>query len=253
MKKWLLFFLLSSSLSANAIVNIESMRSVDEAPGFHTQASLNINGKNGNSQKSNLETGLLFRWNHEASRQLLVMTYEYGETSDIKDTQNSFAHARHIQDINKLLAWEVFLQMESDEFKRLSLRALVGAGIRINLAVAADSYQSWLGLGVFRSKEELDEQVGVVDDLTEYATRANIYHGFKFPINDRSRIFNTLYYQPQIGDAQDYRLLEQLGLLFDITDTLSFKVSLDIKRDNEPPISVKKTDTSYNTGIEYRF
>lgn len=254
MKKSLLpLALIFSALNAYGIVNIENMRSNDEVPGFHVQASLSVDGKNGNSQKSNVETGLVFRWNHEANRQLLVMTYEYGETSDVKDTQNSFAHLRHNQDINQLLSWEIFMQMESDEFKRLSLRALVGGGIRINLGTNADKYQSWLGLGAFRSKEELDEQTGFVEDLDEYATRANIYHGFKYPINEHSRIFNTLYYQPEIGDAADYRILEQLALVFDFTDNLSFKVSLDIKHDNEPPVNVEKTDTSYNTGIAYKF
>ncbi|TNF37071.1 MAG: DUF481 domain-containing protein [Gammaproteobacteria bacterium] len=241
------------SSQAFAIVNIESMRSDDETPGFKLQASFNVNGKNGNSQKTNLETGLLFRWNQQTSRQMLIMTYEYGETSDVKDTQNSFAHLRHIQDINSRLAWEVFTQMESDEFKRLSLRALLGAGVRINLVDQGASYKSWLGLGAFRSREELEEDPGITEDLTEYATRANIYHGFRYPLSETSRLFNTIYYQPVIGDAGDYRILEQFGISVDVTRDLSLKVSLDVKHDNEPPISVKQTDTSYNTGFEYRF
>lgn len=65
--------------------------------------------------------------------------------------------------------------------------------------------------------------------------------------------FKRLSIRALVGAAQDYRLLEQLALVFDITEKLSFKVSLDIKHDNEPPINVRQTDTSYNTGVEYRF
>ena len=62
-----------------------------------------------------------------------------------------------------------------------------------------------------------------------------------------------MFYQPDINDFSDSRLLEQFGLLLDITEKLSLKLSLDISYDSRPPQQIKQTDTSYNVGLEYSF
>lgn len=238
-----------------AIVNIENMRvgSDKQLSGFVGKMSFDVNGKNGNTNKIKAGFGSRLQWYQKEATYFIVLNYEYGESADIRDTDKSFLHLRSIWRKSDFLSWELFTQLESNEFTRLTLRALLGGGARFNLMSDSDTHAMYLGLGGFRSKEKLDEQVGTTDAGESYVSRANLYLVYKYIISKHSRLTNTLYYQPDINEASDYRLLKQFGLQVDINDHLAFKVSLDIVHDNKPPQNIKKTDISYITGFEYRF
>jgi len=239
---------------AVAIVNIENMRvdSAEKTQGFDSKLALDINGDNGNTQKIKAGVGARAQWYSESGTRFFVINYEYGESSDIKDTDKTFLHFRNIWYRSKGLAWEAFTQFESNEFTRLKLRALVGGGIRWKI-LQNHTQAAYLGAGLFRSKEELDPALLVTDEGITYNNRINTYMVYKYAITDHSRISNTLYYQPDINETSDYRLLEQFGLQLDITERLSFKLSLDMSHDSQPPQQIKQTDTSYNMGFEYNF
>lgn len=255
MIKPLLFLLLSVfTLPAWCIVNIENMRvdSADKTEGFDSKLSFEVSGSNGNTQKVKAGLGARAQWYSPTGTRFIVLNYEYGESSDIKDTDKKFFHLRNIGYLNGILAWEAFTQIESDEFTRLKLRALIGTGLRWE-TLHTETQSIYLGLGVFRSKEEIEQETGVTDSGVSYFNRANTYMVYKLAISDHSRLVNTLYYQPNIDDTSDYRLLEQFGLQMDITRNLSFKLSIDVSHDSMAPQLIKETDTTYNTGFEYNF
>jgi putative salt-induced outer membrane protein YdiY len=253
--QYALFPILFFSNSAIAIVNIENMRigSDKQGSGFDAKVTLDVNGKNGNTKKIKAGFGSRLQWYEENSTRFVVLNYEYGESVGIKDTDKSFFHSRNIWHQSDLISWELFAQLESNEFTRLSLRSLLGGGVRLNLINDSENQAAYFGLGFFRSKEDLDQQLGATDSGVDYASRANLYLVYKYKISSHSRLANTFYYQPDISEMSDYRLLEQFGLQVDINDQLAFKVSIDMVHDNRPPQNIIKTDTSYNTGFEYRF
>ena len=106
--------------------------------GMLPSASLDINGKNGNTQNSKAGLGGRAQWYAENGTRFAVLNYEYGESSDVKDTDKTFLHFRNIGYLENRLnggysrgfAWEAFAQLENNKFTRLSLRALLGAGVR---------------------------------------------------------------------------------------------------------------------------
>jgi len=253
--KYGIFVLVLYSQSVIAIVNIENMRveSDKQESGFDAKISLDINGKNGNTKKVKAGFGSRFQWYEKDVTRFIVLNYEYGESQGIRDTEKSFFHLRNIWRQSDFLSWEVFTQLESNEFTRLSLRALFGGGVRLNLIDDLEDHAAYLGLGAFRSKEKLDQQIGTTDAGEDYSSRANLYLVYKYKISSHSRLANTFYYQPDIDEASDYRLLEQFSLQIDINKHLAFKLSVDMVHDNRPPQNIKKSDTSYNTGFEYRF
>ena len=242
-------------LPAQAIVNVETLR-IDpdkKQTGFDGLFTLDISGNNGNTQNARTGLGAQLKWYHPESTDLLIMDYAYGESSDVKDTDKSFLHYRHVWYLDDILSWEAFAQLQTDEFTRLKLRSLVGTGARFRLLRESEKHTAYLGLGLMRSREKLDELLGTTDEQTEYATRVNLYQVYQYRISEHSRLVNMVYYQPEVTEFSDYRLLEQLALKVDINDRLSLKVSLDIAHDSQPPQSIESTDTSYNTGLEYRF
>lgn len=245
---------ISYSGVSNAIVNIENMRvkSNEKMEGIDKKLALDISGKNGNTQKIKAGLGGRVQWYEKESTRFLAVNYEYGESADVKDTNKTFVHFRNIQYLSNTLSWEVFTQFEENEFTRLNSRMLLGGGARFNV-MQSDDQAVDLGVGLFRSREKLDFAPLTTDAGVVYNNRMNLYLVYRSTLSSHSRLSSTLYYQPDISEASDYRLFEQFSLQLDITENFSFNLSVDVAHDSEPAQLIKGTDTTYNTGFEYNF
>ncbi len=219
--------------------------------GFEGKLAFDISGQNGNSDKFIAGLGGRAQWYLQDGTHFLVANYEYGEFSGTRDTNKTFLHARNINYITQSQAWETFIQLESNEFTRLEQRSLLGAGFRWQI-LQSDKHASYFGIGIFRSREELDME-SLSDQGISYISRLNNYIVYNFAISSHSRLVNTLYYQPNLSDGSDYRLLEQFALQLDITEMLKFKLSINISHDSEAALLTEETDTSYQSGFEYTF
>jgi putative salt-induced outer membrane protein YdiY len=248
----LLAVVLGLPLSAQAIVNVEGLRSGSQQPGLGGSVSLSVNGASGNTDKMAANASGRLNWQRSQSITFLIASYSFGETNQTRNTNKAFGHLRHVYQYTERMAFEGFVQAERNEFTRLTLRTLAGAGVRQRLH-KSDNGQANLGLGAFRSAETLDEQPGLTDSGTERLWRANIYLALDYAFNKQLRIESTTYYQPSTKDQNDYRLLEQAALKVSINDSLAIKLTLDIARDSQPPQAIKETDVSYLTGLEYKF
>ncbi len=241
--------------SAFAIVNIESKRADPAAQeeGFEGFVNVDISGDNGNTKESDLALSVQLNWAGENSSDLLMLNYAYGETANVKDTDQSFLHYRHVWLARETVSYEAFTQLETNEFTRLKLRSLLGGGIRLKLDLPEKPHSAYLGLGLFRSREDLDPLISGGEVIEDYTTRLNSYLVYRYHMNEHVRLLNMLYYQPDVSEFGDYRLLEQLAINVALNKSLSLTVSIDIAHDSRPPQNVETTDTSYRTGLEYRF
>ena len=251
---FLFYLLLTYSNYALSIINIENtkLHSENKTEGNDTKLSFDISGNNGNDKDFEIGLGIRSQWYAETSTRFLLLNHEYGEDTNVRDTKKTFIHFRNIWNHNDDISWEVFTQVQDDEFTRLNFRALLGGGARLRLS-NEENNSSHLGLGVFREKEKLDFAATTTDTGVAYTNRLNLYLVNKKALSNHSKLISTLYYQPSINDMTDYRILEQMSLQLDVTENLSFTVSVNFKHDNQPPQLTKKTDTSYTTGFEYDY
>ncbi|MDZ4261443.1 MAG: DUF481 domain-containing protein [Pseudomonadota bacterium] len=241
------------ALPANAIVNVENIRVGLTEPGLSGNLDLSFNGNRGNTNKDEYGIKGRIQNNSDKVTNFVVASYDYGEVSNVANTNKSFIHGRHVVQFQPERAWEAFLQGEKNEFARLSFRGLIGGGLRFTLAEVPDKLGLYLGAGAYWSRETLDQRIGLTDHGSENFARANLYVVYKHKLNSQLSLISTTYYQPRLSGASDFRALEQAGLAVKMTDKLSLKLSLDIAHDSRPPQSIKQTDTSYNTSLSYRF
>jgi len=239
--------------SAHAIVNIESLRTGEPPQGYSGSANLAVNGESGNTDKLGINAGARLQWHGGAVTNFALLRYTYGETSGAQDTNKLFSHARHIHQVSAVTAYEGFVQAERNTFARLSFRGLVGGGVRLRLMEVHNIKSLHLGLGGFFSRETLEKRTGLTDAGSQNIWRFNTYLNYVHRLNEQVRVLSTTYYQPAMDDFSDFRLLEEAALSVKMNDKLSLKVSLDITHDSKPPQAVKKTDTTFSTGIEYSF
>ena len=245
--------MLGWGIAAHAIVNIEALHTGEPPRGYSGTANVSVDGQSGNTDKLGVNAGARLQWHGGTVTNFAILRYSYGQTSGIEDTNKLFTHARHIRQVSDKTAYEGFIQAERNIFNRLSFRGLLGGGIRLKLADTPDIKTIHLGLGGFFSRETLEKRAGTTDAGSDNTWRVNTYLNYVQQLNQSVRVLSTTYYQPAVDDFSDFRLLEDATLSVKMTDTLSLNLSLNLAHDSKPPQSVKNTDTTYSTGVEYSF
>ena len=244
--------LLCYSFTAQAIVSMENIHLGKPPQGFLGEYNLDLSFDGGNTERSGATTGVKFQWTEEQVTDFILASYAYAESAGLRNKNKGFTHYRHIHQLDEKLAWEGFAQLSFNEFTDLILRALSGGGVRLALGEVNDISAFYLGLGAFYEHEELDNVLPGGDD-TEAAVRGNVYLVTKHQFNQYVSLVSSTYYQPKLSDFADYRAIEDFSVVSKLTEASSLKVSVDIAYDSEPPINVKKTDSSLNVGIVVHF
>ncbi|MCF6218637.1 MAG: DUF481 domain-containing protein [Gammaproteobacteria bacterium] len=252
MKKQLLALLLLASLPAHAIVNLDEIHSRDVELGLSGALGINFSGSKGNSDETNTQLSAQLQRGTETYSDILMVSYHYGEANGQLNNDNAFIHLRHIQKMDATFSWELFTQLQNDRFSRLSLRTLVGGGLRYKWAETDN--RIILGVGAFYERERIDDTSLSVDERREHRNwRGNFYSIISHTLNPQSHLFGTLYFQPRFDDTTDYRLLLQSGIKVKIAKSLDLVIGLDAAYDNKPPLTVEKYDINYRSGLEYTF
>ena len=242
-----LILLLIMSFQANAIVVIDNLKFDDENLGFNGTAGIDFKGTDGNTKNSAWKVDSSFYWRKSDYINFVLMGYDYGKSKDTVNMDKSFIHARHIRKTDTFADWEMFTQLEKNEFTRLSSRGLVGTGMRMS---AGDN--SFVGLGGLYFDERLNQSADNIDEDDD-GFRVNAYWNGNYKYNDHTSFKTQLYYQPKVDEFSDFRVLFESSLKVNITDRLAVKFSLDIVHDNKPPQGIEKTDYSYSSGFVYSF
>lgn len=238
--------------TAQAIVNIEDMRSGAGAAGFAGNIEFSASGSRGNSEQLTLRSSARLDWRRNTSNDLLIADYSYGEAARLRNINKAFVHLRHGRRLTPRYTLEGFLQAGSDEFARIAFRGLVGGGLRIRLAAdRSDRYV--LGAGAFHEWENIEPQPGLSEQQQSRFWRGNLFLALRYAFSEHGRLVNTVYYQPRVAAAADLRLLDETVLLVALNDRLDLKLSLEISHDSRPPLDVEQTDISYTSGISFHF
>jgi len=240
------------SLTATAIVNMDGLHFDSEEETFNVYLDLTASGSSGNSNTTKAALNTQFSWIAEKSINLAILGYQYGESNNDRVVNKSFIHYRYIRKFNNIMDWELFTQLEQNEFTRLSYRALLGLGVRFSVA-KSEKHRAFLGAGGFYSKEKTAFTAGLTDDGVEEFTRASFYFLSKYKISSAINFSNALYYQPRLSSLSDYRALLESKFDFKINDSLSFRLSLDVAYDSQPSQTIETTDVSYMTGLTFNF
>jgi len=244
--------LLCDPFYAHAIVSMENIHLGKPPQGFVGSYQLDLALEAGNTEQTDAATGVKLQWTEGKITDFALANYEYGESASVTNKNKGFAHYRHIEQLNDRFAWEGFTQLSSNQFTNLTLRALAGGGVRITLGEVNDRQAFFLGLGMFYEREELDSKYPDEAAINN-ALRANTYLVMKYQFNAFVSLVSTTYYQPDLSDLSDFRVIEDLSLVSKLNDALSINVGVNIGHDSKPPRDIKETDTSVKVGIVVNF
>jgi putative salt-induced outer membrane protein YdiY len=83
--------------------------------------------------------------------------------------------------------------------------------------------------------------------------RSTNYISWKIQFNENSSITNTAYFQVDLKNSSDRRILYDGDLNIALNGKLAFTLSLNFRYDSEPHGGLGKTYTQIKNGIEYNF
>lgn len=169
----------------------------------------------------------------------------YGETDDTETANSMAAYAQY----NRLLTDRLFVYGRVD----FSRDKLADINYRIGLSPGAGYYF------IKNNKFTLSGEIGPGYIWEEVGGVSNDYFSlhvgekFTWEINDRARLWQSLSYDPEVEDFENYLLRAEIGFETDILKDLSLRVvAIDTYR-NVPAAGRQKNDFQLITGIAYKF
>ena len=243
-----LIILILSVINLFALVSISPVE-IGDNPGYSAILNGALNTKRGNTDSDNYTTGIKLSYDNNKSYLMWSeFDYSYGEASRVKNANSTFMHLRYIHKIEQRLDWEVFVQLQSNEFTKVDERFLTGGGLRIH--INRESYGNlYFGFGAFYEYLNYSTRV----DSKENNIRGNFYIAYKKEFTQDSEFSYMAYYQPKTGDISDYIISNALELKMQIYEKLYISFLINYNKDAKPAQGVKRSDFSQTTSFLYKF
>lgn len=232
------------------IYNVQSILASEPDPGLSGAISGAADWRTGNIDYLSLTAGPVARYRSGAHLIIGMAEANYKTSNDSTIISRWFEHLRYRYSFNNRLLGEVYAQHEFDGVKRLRLRALVGAGPKVEL-LSHKTYGLDLGVSYMLEYEELQDDGPPDSGATDLQHRNSTYVVGRYELDERVQLFETLYFQPRLTGASDYRLLNEAQISFSLTKRLSFSTAFNISYDAEPPDTIKKLDTALKSSLTF--
>lgn len=241
--------LLSLMLSlAEAIISVAPVK-LGEKTGYSGSVDGSLETKRGNTETDSYMAGVKLQYDEKKEYAVYVnLTGSYGKASGQTNTNKTYLHARVVHALYEELAYEYYVQSETNEFVSINRRLLTGGGLRYNFK-NHDYGEFYAGLGVYGEMISYTTQI----DPFEKNFRVNSYIAYVKDFTKTARFAYIGYFQPKIDDLGDYITSNAIELKLHVYEKLYLKFNLYYDIDTKPAIGRKTTDFSQLTSFSYSF
>jgi uncharacterized protein DUF481 len=253
---WLVFAVISLAATAAQaqIVNVQgALAKPPDQDGVGGQVEGKITWREGNNPLFDLggSGNVLVRRGDLVG--LALARGEYGTSRGLTLAKKSFEHVRIRARLDCRWRWEVFAQHEYDQFRRLSLRALVGTGPALQIVDTRD-VAVLTGAAYLYEDERLDTRPGTLDaGARSTAHRVSAYVTGHEDLSTGVAIVETVYAQPRIDHPGDLRILGELAVQTKLSSRIALKDSFNVAYDRTPPDRILRYDTSLEISVIVTF
>lgn len=245
----LVFILMSSSFLYCQIVNIENLRKDKDTIGWSGNISLDFNIEKNRNRIVAFSNQLRVQYKTNKSTWFLINDMNFKEVNTTDIVNNSTQHLRFSHTLSPKISYEAFLQSQADEISEISLRALLGTGLRFRL-YTAETINFFLGTTIMFEYEDSKEEL---ENIIHRDIRNSIYVSFKVHLKNNISIVSTNYYQPRMDMFADFRILSETSILFTIIKNLNFSTSFSYLFDSFPATNAVKEQFKLSNGLVYFF
>jgi hypothetical protein len=247
----LLLAWLHAASAAAQIVNVQALFDEKAPPGPSGAVDLGADWRTGSTNLFTVRGALLGQWRTETHTLLAAIRGEYAFASGERIVSKVLEHLRYRYRFTERLSGEAFVQHEYDEFRRLQLRALLGAGPRLTL-LRVDDTTLVLGVAVMLEHERLRRDGEPDAGARATDPRMSSYLLGRVKLMENIHLVETVYVQPRLTKPSDIRVLNDT--VFEVTPNERVTVGLgfNLTFDSAPPATVSRLDTQLRTSVGIR-
>lgn len=183
----------------------------------------------------------------ERDRLTFGALWNYKEDENELTERNAYFLGKYDYFITKRLFGYGNLRLETDEFKDLTLRTIVGAGLGYQF-VETERANFFGEGGISYINENYDEA-----EDESFAAGRLAYSLRYWLIQDKLRFLHDLEWLVSFENSSDWLLNTDTGLRLKISDRWSANASVLFSYDNEPAPGTEEEDTIYALGLAYEF
>lgn len=240
-------------ISSNIFPQINTERYRQDADSGLSGA-IDIEGlaQTGNTDFQLLSLSGRLNYNRLNSYSFFVFTGGYGWNDGKQFSNELISHIRNVEELNNFLQFEAFVQFDYNKKRKLLSRELIGGGLRYKI-LTTDKFKFRAGTSYFFEIEEYDLPSESVHGRNVNAHRFSSYSTFELVLAPNTQFTSVTYFQPDLANLDDYRLISENTLGFVITKHLSFNVWFNIRYDTVPPDGINNLDTITKVGISIKF
>ena len=229
----------------------------DASEGWSGEGSLSAGVTTGNTETTDLGLGVDVARTMNLWTIGLQATADYGETDGAETKNRIFLGANLDRQINDRLFGFGQLSYEQDEFSGFDSRAYIGGGLGYEILtgdVTTWTVRGGPGVKIDEIEAVLDTTVTpaavITPATTEESFGASAQSNFAHQFNDNVGFTNdtTVLYaetSTQIGNIA--------AITASLTDTLSARVSFEVRHDTDPVEGFEDTDTISRVSLVYGF
>jgi hypothetical protein len=238
---------------ANAQINAETLRRSLDHDGVSGALEGSLTGRTGNTEGIVAGGTVQLAFVSQPHSGFLYARGDYVHLGGATQVARSFVHVRGNEQLAPWLYWELFGQMQQDEFLRLRLRSLAGTGPRVRLFADAE-WSLYVGSAYMIEREEVS--AGSSDGVGEgrsatTAHRWSNYLALSYKASDLVTLTSTTYVQPRLDDFGDLRSLEEASLVINVSKRIATKLGCTLRYDRRPPTGVKPTDVEVRNSLAF--
>ena len=249
--KQLLFLSLFSALAIlncfGQVINIESKRFFNDTNGWVGSSDLYFQFTQNTQQIISLGTTSRAQYAKRNHKFLILNDVSFVKAGNQDFSNSGFQHVRYSYKVKKWLALETFLQAQYNAILKIKLRFLAGSGPRVRL-VKRENFKLYVAILYMREYEDVSNIPGHSN-----VNRISAYTTFAWSIKEQIEFSSTIFYQPNLGDFNDYRIAGDGAFEFGITKKLTFKLSYNFLYDTRQPVGIPSLVYTIKNGISYKF
>jgi hypothetical protein len=241
--------LVMAPATARSQVNVEPLRNQLKDRGFGARLAASAASYAGNTRGVALGGAAFAGFRSSAHLGYVATSGSYTALGGTVSIANWFAHVRHEYELHERVSWEEFAQLESDRFRRITWRELIGTGPRFRI-VDSESVQLFAGTAymyeyIVLSGDARRESGGV--------HRSSNYLAITLRAHPKISVSSVTYFQPRFDAPSDFLVLSTHDADFEITGRLHSKLSAKFRYDSLPPPGVERADLALSSGLELHF
>lgn len=242
---------LTWSSLGSAQVNVEPLRQQLGSDGWGGRVQASVAGYAGNTDGVILGSAAFVGARSQRHLAYAVLSGDYTKLDGMVNVAKWFAHARHNYRLRGWLFWEEYAQLESDRFRRVTVRELVGTGPRFGL-LRGQTVELFYGASymyehtLLATNEATERGQGV-------AHRFSNYLALTLRAQDRIALSSVTYAQPRFDAPKDVQVLSVSSADFTITERLHSRLDAVVRYGSVVPGDIRSADFELKNSLELLF